>query len=481
MDLTFDSSVTATERQWCRDALARVRFDHATVAAYVTVRTVPEPPCPGHRDFMCTSEEADGTYTVHVRAGAEDPAAPFNAALPPNSVQAFFMEAFVHELGHVIALQRIATDELKTTVAGLFTRVGAAGDGFPTGKLADWNPLDRPWEDRIQEAVAEVFKDAVLPESQRVYENRTTWQIGLNGFQRLMDVLFPTTGVDPGPGMNYESYYGVPVSIPDDPVLERQFTARTDFAALSWTYFDFVAKPPPPPGYQTVDDSLYVQGQETPPPDLDFVYEWTRINPYDPPPEGWEVVGPVTCKVRIFMGMEAEAYGPWVADARNDPAGDQMPSLNASDFMLDYAGPFVIFDGQALNWRDSNLGNFRVRGLNPFGDPPYIYNTPCLAWEKELPSNPGSTTHTLTVPWRRWAGGGGTRRVKPATPGVVTNPDGSPSGYVDELYKPLTAFIWTGHIRPVPETKPPFPYVPPSIGLAGVGAGAMRFRTLRRA
>ncbi len=80
------------------------------------------------------------------------------------------------------------SDADKTTIASWFRRAGA-GEGFRAGALEDWNPLDRPWEDRVQEALAEFFKDLYLPESARIYDQRTNWQMQRESFDAFMDMV----------------------------------------------------------------------------------------------------------------------------------------------------------------------------------------------------------------------------------------------------------------------------------------------------
>lgn len=189
MNFSFQSSVSSTARAWCEAAIQLCAYPLDKLDIDVAVEAVAEPPCVGHQDYMCTSSGSE--TVIHVRTGIEDPAHPMNAGLPDpaRDTRAFFIESFVHELGHVVAFHLITTDAQRTQAAALFRRAGATGEGLRTGTLADWNPLDKPWEDRIQEAVAEVFKDAWLDDALRVYEQRANWEVV--DFSQLVIMLIP--------------------------------------------------------------------------------------------------------------------------------------------------------------------------------------------------------------------------------------------------------------------------------------------------
>lgn len=74
-----------------------------------------------------------------------------------------FNETAIHELGHSVFAA--LPESTRVAIARLF---GAKSDN--EGEL---NPADRPWQDRIMEAIAETFKEAFLPARYRVFPNRT--------------------------------------------------------------------------------------------------------------------------------------------------------------------------------------------------------------------------------------------------------------------------------------------------------------------
>lgn len=174
---TFDPSVPSQQRQWFNDALSRTRFAVDRGGASVLVKTVVEPSAPGHKDYMCTST-VDGAATIEIREGADDPAAAINAWLPnpTRDLKKFFQECVIHELGHVFFFVHFNDEAAVATLAPMFNRAGTGGDSARAGAVDQWNPLDKPWEDRIQEALAEFFKDVYLDPEQRVFDNRTHWQ-----------------------------------------------------------------------------------------------------------------------------------------------------------------------------------------------------------------------------------------------------------------------------------------------------------------
>lgn len=69
-------------------------------------------------------------------------------------------EAVAHELGHAI-LHKLAP-ETQDAVATLFGTT-----------VATWEPQDQGWAVRPEESIAETFKDAFLPQADRLFANRT--------------------------------------------------------------------------------------------------------------------------------------------------------------------------------------------------------------------------------------------------------------------------------------------------------------------
>lgn len=190
MNFSFDASVTGQQRQWFLDAVGRIKFPISVLAVNVLVETVVEPPCPGHKDIACTSDDGGGHYTIHLKQNLDDPTGVV-LGVAPGEVKRFFQETVAHEVAHIVGFIQIPDDATKTIVAALFRRGGEVGAGNPAGELADWSqPLD-PWEDRITEAVAEVIKDTMLAPQNRTYDNRTNWTIGEADFQTFMGIVVP--------------------------------------------------------------------------------------------------------------------------------------------------------------------------------------------------------------------------------------------------------------------------------------------------
>lgn len=190
-NFTYDASVTTTMRAWIEDVLGRCRFPVGRGQANITVKVLPEPSCPGHQDYMCTAWDGMAAH-IEIRAGVDNPAHPANAGLPNPLTQTktFFQECFIHELGHVFFFAHYNADDRKTQMSGWFRHTGATGSGAGRqGLLADWNPLTAAWEDRTQEAVAEFFKDVYLIEADRVYENRTNWEMQAESFPEFVAMI----------------------------------------------------------------------------------------------------------------------------------------------------------------------------------------------------------------------------------------------------------------------------------------------------
>lgn len=184
----FHSSVSGQQKTWVLDALAHSTFAWDNASMTVMVEQVDEPPCSGHQDYMCT-QVADGQATIFVRRRADDPTAPFNQGLPnpATDTKPFFEESIIHELGHAFFFLFFGTDDDKAAMAPWFYRASTGdGQGNPTGTVDDWNPLDKVWADRIQEGLAETFKDVYMPDAFRVYENRSNWWLDQASFPSFL-------------------------------------------------------------------------------------------------------------------------------------------------------------------------------------------------------------------------------------------------------------------------------------------------------
>jgi hypothetical protein len=185
MNTNFGLTVSGRQQQWFLDAVAHSTFPWDKFEATINVSIVAEPSCAGHQDEMCTHGTAP-TWDIEIRERADDADVWFNNNVK-DVVQKFYMELVIHELGHAVSFTTMDDDAKKTAVAGLFVFQGPTGEGFRGGTLADWNPLGVAWEDRIQEAVAECFKDAFLPWQYRVYDNRTNWFLPKENWDAFMD------------------------------------------------------------------------------------------------------------------------------------------------------------------------------------------------------------------------------------------------------------------------------------------------------
>lgn len=194
MVITFDATVTGQMRQWINDTIARSNYPFTSLGVTVNYVVVAEPPCPGHKDMMCTTDEGAGMFTTHIRDGIDSPTGAIALGLPnpAQDIKIFFQETIMHELGHVIHFTSLISDDLITTVTGYFSRNGAIGEGLVVGELADWDGLSEPWEDRIEEAVAETIKDAALDSVHRIYDNRTNWDINRADFDTFTSLMSPS-------------------------------------------------------------------------------------------------------------------------------------------------------------------------------------------------------------------------------------------------------------------------------------------------
>jgi hypothetical protein len=184
----FAGSVSGQQRAWFDDALARCRFPMDRGGVDIDVKTVDEPSCPGHNDYMCSHTSATGAL-IEIRTAADDPDAPFNQGLPnpAKQIKQFFQESVIHELGHIFFYAALG-DGAAEQLASMFYR-DVQGETATHGTVEDWNPLDRKWVDRIGEASAEFFKDVYLPSTERVYDNRTNWAMDEDQFSAWIDVV----------------------------------------------------------------------------------------------------------------------------------------------------------------------------------------------------------------------------------------------------------------------------------------------------
>lgn len=236
---TFDPSGTVQQIAWAEQAIALCTYPIETVleevAAAVSVVWVDT--LPDHTDsthpYMVTEVEAETSFLVSIPRWADDPTAPELQGLPDPgaNIQAFYMECFIHEIGHIVSFLTVDIDDLDpqdnpqvATVCAFFWRASIGGeappapiDGTPEvtlwgsligvemsaggrryGTPDDWEgPTGHPalaWADEIREAVAETFK-MLFTDATLVYGNRTNWRISKDNAELLATMLgHPVTG-----------------------------------------------------------------------------------------------------------------------------------------------------------------------------------------------------------------------------------------------------------------------------------------------
>lgn len=199
IDLT---GLTPVQGQWVRDALGFCLFPFDDLRPAVSVEFAfdgagaPE----GHKNYMWAIKHTGNSYTVggwpqngtadDVNMKANPEAFPTLETLKP-----FFMESVIHELGHVLAFWRdtFYVGDFKEDMAPLFVHSNAATGEIELrdGTVDDWNPTGKPWEERIQEGVAEAFKDGYLPEAYRHFESRSNWEVPRDRWSAFLHLLLP--------------------------------------------------------------------------------------------------------------------------------------------------------------------------------------------------------------------------------------------------------------------------------------------------
>lgn len=188
MGLQFTlSGGTDQQRRWFQDAVTHATYPNDANPNFeleAEVTWVPEPDCPGHADYMCARLDA-GVATIQIRDNADDA----TIYQHPGPLQDFYAESVVHEIGHLITFYRIDTSLTPEADRSLLCGLFRHKDGQRQGTAADWNPLEAPWGDRVQEAAAEFFKDVFLPDEYRVYDNRSNWRLPQSNFGAWWDLM----------------------------------------------------------------------------------------------------------------------------------------------------------------------------------------------------------------------------------------------------------------------------------------------------
>lgn len=173
-------------------------FNSYFLGEFVRFQFVNEPSVPGHNEFACVTYEmgelmegpdgaiASRIWTVEVRNDLDDPGRdPSGTYTGPR----FFMECVAHELGHVVLGVRGSSD------LAVHFRHKTDTVGYPgrRGTVVDWSAGD--WPERIEEAAAEVFKDAFLRPELRQFDNRTNWLIPPEDWQPYWTKLMCETSI----------------------------------------------------------------------------------------------------------------------------------------------------------------------------------------------------------------------------------------------------------------------------------------------
>lgn len=185
---------TAQARQWVSTTLALSAYDWSRIPTIVSVSWAADP-YPGlHDEYGVTliPGQQGGvdrlgrpmSTDMVLRNGLEDPDKAQPGGVPGG--QALVHDVVHHELGHVLA----------SLFVNGYTRAGVAHQPHRKivceafgGTLADWHPDGSAWEDRIEEAFAETFKDIYLPRTARLADNRTKWKLPAAGYSAFLDVI----------------------------------------------------------------------------------------------------------------------------------------------------------------------------------------------------------------------------------------------------------------------------------------------------
>lgn len=197
MNFTYDRSGTPQQVAWAQEALTRCGYDLSLFAFDVLVKWVDPLPVSsdiGHAHSYMVTQSSAGTgydYTIFIASWADDASNRNNSGLPnPGAdIQEFYMQSFVHELGHIVIWNTILVHNDEPYVAGLYwTPDTAGGSGRRYGTLADWSVST--WAQNMNEAVAETFK-CVYYQGRLIYLNRTIWHLDPTSWNDLWFKLLP--------------------------------------------------------------------------------------------------------------------------------------------------------------------------------------------------------------------------------------------------------------------------------------------------
>lgn len=445
MDVTYDPSLSAQQKGWAEDAIRLATFKWEQHDVNVNFVVVAEPPCPGHSDYMCTQTGDFINFTVNIRQGADDPNQSFNKGLPNPAadIKGFYMESIIHELGHVIVKNRIDRTSAQGLAAALF-RYHKEGEGERAGTEADWEGApDTAWADRIQEAAAEVFKDTVLNDAYRIFDNRTNWTITETDHHSFIQML---TFVEDATFNDAE--WGVDLGDWAYPYIDTGFFFTDDVI--------FVPENPDPDDqhlsvryHNTFDDlgttSPITSGYPGPRKFVDGV--WVAIDPAD--------YDEIKCEIW------ARAFDPWVREYHPPEAGgNQTRPLSEAQgpmFTLEFGGNF--WEAQPTDYHriSDTEAEWRVE----------VPNALDLA-QQAFASGHGWEFHLTVWGYAEPAPASDWPELEPWPRGIVTTSVTKSPGYagIFDNFFPFAAINidWTGK-KFAATDAPPYPYDDPVLDM----------------
>src|SRR3954452_2309194 len=198
MDYTFLNGSEQQRSRWSEGAFRLLNLPADLLNLDIEVEFVDpgDVSSNGHTDLASTTLEYDSpSSTMNVRNdapsfGAQRRSLEAEAAAVGlrYSVDRFYTETSIHELGH--ALFAALPQEMRIAIAQLF---GAEGDD--PSELA---PEGEDWKNRIAEGIAETFKEAFLPRRFRVFSNRTKRVLSYSKFAEFRRLFRDGIAAIPG-------------------------------------------------------------------------------------------------------------------------------------------------------------------------------------------------------------------------------------------------------------------------------------------
>lgn len=404
---------TAQQRAWVNEAMARSQVDWLTaIPSEWTVRFVwaDEPPLPGHQESACTIAFPDTSLAIiTIRSNLDNP-----EAWPEG--KPFYVETVVHELGHVLCFT-MTTEADREAMCPWFSYDGGDGD-MRQGTAADLNPTDRPWADRIQECMAEIVKDALLPEQYRAADNRTNWRIDKSRFTDFFAALIPGDPGSPGdPGVggfstSGDAFFHDPTVVTDGTFLTVEETnalgeafGRPEFGATIIDTYTFTFDFELPPEATNVQLEFRMRGGAGA--SFHLVSEGHADDPDDPDdffvPAVYEWPPPDLVLNDTVMGTFPLVGNLTLRDPRNTYL-DQRP---------DGGGYFWIFADDIADMPAPGEYDFSLYSWKPGIDPPYDWTQyslsifadfrPHIHYSYDVPgegaTDPVPPTPAVTPPW----------------------------------------------------------------------------------